>query len=161
MYLEPPFDPCEEAGTERESALAEQLGAFVRAASGAFSSNTERALKSDLAIFSEWCAGHGMRALPARPETVAAFVDAVADIQGREDAEGCREGGYRVMKLQRQPTAPGEASGRLGVEFSRLLCDDGHSASCRGGSKKTRESCGVDGRTAIGLDAGSRIEARV
>ena len=81
MYLEPPFDPREEPGTERDHALAEQLGQFVRAASGAFSSNTERALKSDLAIFAEWCEEHGERALPARPETVAAFVDAMAEVK--------------------------------------------------------------------------------
>ena len=81
MYLEPQFDPCEAPGTEREPALAEQLGRFVRAASGAFSSNTERALKSDLAIYAEWCAEHGERALPATPETVAAFVDAKAEVR--------------------------------------------------------------------------------
>ena len=79
MYLEPPFDPCEEPGTERERALAKQLQQFVRAASGAFSSNTERALRSDLAIYAEWCEGEGKRALPASPETVAAFVDAMAE----------------------------------------------------------------------------------
>ncbi len=81
MYLEPPFDPCEEPGTERDPKLAEQLGRFVRAASGAFSSNTERALKSDLAIYAEWCAEQGERALPATPETVAAFVDAMAELR--------------------------------------------------------------------------------
>ena len=81
MYLEPPFDPCEEPGTEREPALAEQLGQFVQAARGAFSSNTERALKSDLAIYAEWCAERGERALPATPDTVAAFVDAKAEVR--------------------------------------------------------------------------------
>ena len=81
MYLEPPFNVSEEQGTECESALAEQLGRFVRAASGAFSSNTERALKSELAIYAAWCAEHGMRALPATPETVAAFVDAKAEVR--------------------------------------------------------------------------------
>ena len=79
MYLEPPFNPCEEPVPDREPALAEQFGAFVRAASGAFSSNTERALRSDLAIFAAWCAARGERALPAEPETVAAFVDAMAE----------------------------------------------------------------------------------
>ena len=79
MFLEPPFDPCEEPGSERGPALAEQLGRFVRAASGAFSSSTERALRSDLAIYAAWCAGRGERALPARPETVAAFIDAKAE----------------------------------------------------------------------------------
>ena len=81
MYLEPPFDPCEEPGTECEPALADQLERFVRAASGAFSSNTERALKSDLAIYSDWCVERGVRALPASPETVAAFVDAKAELR--------------------------------------------------------------------------------
>ena len=81
MYLEPPFDPCEEAGTDREPALVELLGQFVRAAQGAFSSNTERALRSDLAIYAAWCAEQGERALPARPETVAAFIDAKAELR--------------------------------------------------------------------------------
>ncbi len=79
MYLEPQVDPCGEPGTERGAALAEQLQQFARAASGAFSRNTERALRSDLAIFAEWCAEHGERALPAKPETVAAFVDSMAE----------------------------------------------------------------------------------
>ena len=82
MYLEPPFDPCEEPGPEREpDAWRSSSGQFVRAASGAFSSNTERALRSDLAIYAEWCAEHGERPLPAKPETVAAFVDAKAEIR--------------------------------------------------------------------------------
>ena len=79
MFLEPPFNASEASEGDRNPALAEQLGQFVRAASGAFSSNTERALKSDLAIYAEWCAERGERVLPARPETVAAFVDAKAE----------------------------------------------------------------------------------
>ena len=79
MFLEPPFNTSEEPAADREPALAEQLGQFVRAASGAFSSNTERALKSDLAIYAEWCAERGETALPATPATIAAFVDAKAE----------------------------------------------------------------------------------
>lgn len=81
MYLEPPFDLSEATGTDREPALAEQIGHFVRAAREAFSGNTERAVKSDLAIWARWCAGRGKRALPAAPETVAAFVDAMAELR--------------------------------------------------------------------------------
>ena len=81
MYLEPPFDPCEEQRTECEPALGDQLEQFVRAASGAFSSNTERALRSDLAIYAAWCAEQGERALPAKPEIVADFVDAKAELR--------------------------------------------------------------------------------
>ena len=81
MYLEPPLDPSEASGAEREPALAEQLGQFVRAARSAFSSNTERAVRSDLGIYSAWCAERGERALPATPETIAAFVDAMAEVR--------------------------------------------------------------------------------
>ena len=81
MYLEPPFDPSEAPGTDREPALAEQFGHFVRAARSAFSSNTERAVRSDLGIYAAWCAERGERALPAKAETVAAFVDAMAELR--------------------------------------------------------------------------------
>ena len=84
MYLEPPFDaslrpaPDPWPGSQREPAMAQQLGCYARAARGAFSHNTERAVRSDLGIYAEWCAERGERALPARAETVAAFVDAMA-----------------------------------------------------------------------------------
>ena len=76
MFLEPAFNACEEPAAVREAALVEQLGQFVRAARGAFSANTERALRSDLAIYAGWCAERGERPLPATPATIAAFVDA-------------------------------------------------------------------------------------
>ncbi len=79
MFLEPPFNACEEPAAVREPALEEQLGQFVRSARGAFSDSTERALRSDLAIYAEWCAERGERPLPATPETIAAFVDAKAE----------------------------------------------------------------------------------
>ncbi len=79
MFLEPAFNACEEPAAVREAALEEQLGQFVRAARGAFSVSTERALRSDLAIYAGWCAERGERPLPARPETIAAFVDAKAE----------------------------------------------------------------------------------
>ena len=56
-------------------ALRISSGASSGPARGAFSSNTERAVRSDLGIYAAWCAECGERALPA---TVAAFVDAMA-----------------------------------------------------------------------------------
>ena len=50
----------------------------MQAAEGAFSANTERAVKADLRIYTAWCAGQGRAALPASPDTIAAFVDAMA-----------------------------------------------------------------------------------
>ena len=79
MYLEPPFDASEAPGRGAEFASAERLGDIVGGAGGAFSRNTERAVRSDLAIFARWCAERGLRGLPAEPGTVAAFVDAMAE----------------------------------------------------------------------------------
>ena len=79
MFVETPFDVPEAARPGGEAAAEEALGRFVRGGSGAFSDNTERALRSDLAIFAAWCAALGLRAMPAAPETVVAFVDAMTE----------------------------------------------------------------------------------
>ena len=81
MIPEPPFNDSETLARDPDCALAEQLERFVRAAGGAFSMSTERALRSDLAIYAEWCAERGERALPAEPGTVAAFVDDRAEVR--------------------------------------------------------------------------------
>ena len=70
--------------------------------------------------------GHEKQAEPHRtePEDRRGGLDIgveIAHIQGREDAERCRQCRSRVVTLQRQPTAPGDDSGRLHVELSRLL----------------------------------------
>ena len=55
--------------------------ACATAARGALSGNTERAIRSDLAIYAAWCTERGVRALPASAETIAAFVDAMAKVR--------------------------------------------------------------------------------
>jgi site-specific recombinase XerD len=62
---------------------AERLRAEVDAARG-YAANekaaaTRRAYRSDWGIFATWCAARGAVALPAAPETVAAFLAAEAD----------------------------------------------------------------------------------
>lgn len=59
--------------------LADRLDAHAAAARGAFADNTVRALAADSRVFSSWCAERGLSALPAAPETVATFVDAMAE----------------------------------------------------------------------------------
>ena len=61
------------------------------------------------------------------------------------------------MTLHLQPTGPGSDPHRLRVEFSRLLCDDGHSTSCPDGAGKSQNSRGVDDRTPAGLYAAWHI----
>ena len=79
MFLEPPFDSPPAPVPAPEPAMEQQLGHFVRAALGGFSPNTERAMRSDLGIYAAWCTDKGLRALPASAETVAAFVDEMAE----------------------------------------------------------------------------------
>ena len=57
------------------------LDACAASARGALSGNTERAMRSDLAIYAAWCAERELPALPARAETIAAFVDAMAKLR--------------------------------------------------------------------------------
>ncbi len=62
-----------------EDAVGLLLRRYVRAAGGAFSRNTERAVRSDLSVYVAWCARRGLGPLPGSPETVAAFVDDMAE----------------------------------------------------------------------------------
>ena len=78
MLLESPAPPPEATDADRGAMVETLLGAYVRAAKGAFSANTERAVKADLGIYTAWCAAQGRAALPASPDTIAAFVDAMA-----------------------------------------------------------------------------------
>lgn len=50
-------------------------------ARGTFASNTERALRADVAIFSAWCAEASVPFLPASPVVVARFVDAMGALK--------------------------------------------------------------------------------
>lgn len=59
--------------------------------------------------------------------------------------------------VQRQWTAMLSSSDCLHVELSRLLCDDRSSGGGQDGAVKNQDSRGVDGWTASGLDAGSRM----
>ena len=58
--------------------LETRLRAYLKAADGAFSANTERALRGDTERFTVWCQAHSHRALPARAGTVIAYIEALA-----------------------------------------------------------------------------------
>ena len=81
MLPGPRFHVAAPGAPDAGSSLAAPLGGFARAGRGAFSANTERAVSSDLAIYGAWCAERGLRALPAGAGTVAAFVDAMAELR--------------------------------------------------------------------------------
>jgi integrase len=61
-----------------EAALEARLAEYARGADGAYAENTVRALRSDILIYTRWCADRGLCPLPASPATLAAFIDARA-----------------------------------------------------------------------------------
>ena len=61
--------------------VALALAQHAHAARGAYSQNTERALRADVAVFTGWCSAAGLVSLPAAPGTVAAFVDAMGEVK--------------------------------------------------------------------------------
>ena len=60
--------------------------------------NTKRALEADLRLFTGWCAERAAQALPARAETVAAFVDDMARSPGA--------GHGAPLRVQHRPCPP-------------------------------------------------------
>lgn len=64
-----------------DTGIGERLSAYLKDARGAFSENTERAVRSDVEIFTDWCAARGLSALPASTETVVSFIDAMARVR--------------------------------------------------------------------------------
>ena len=69
------------AGVERAAEVGDRLAACFEAARGAFSYNTERALRADVEIFAFWCRQHVQAALPASDATVVAFIDDMARVK--------------------------------------------------------------------------------
>ncbi len=63
------------------NALVVALAEYGRKAKGAISPNTERALKADTAVFTAWCSDQARQVLPASPDTVAEFIDAMAQVK--------------------------------------------------------------------------------
>ena len=86
--LPPAADPSGQA------ALAEQIEAYFRKVDGAFSENTQRAVRADLALFATLCRERGLAALPAVVAAVAAFVEEIHGAAtllvrgGKTDPEG-------------------------------------------------------------------------
>ena len=63
------------------SHTVERLSAWLEDARGALSDHTVRALRADLRLFQAWCSDRGLSPLPARPDTVVAYVDAMAGVR--------------------------------------------------------------------------------
>lgn len=80
------------------------LQAHAEHARGAFAFNTERALKADVAIFLAWCRAADMVPMPAAPDTVARFIDAMGE-------ERCPFGKFLVTQMAATGTEMGVSNG--------------------------------------------------
>jgi|ETNmetMinimDraft_23_1059889.scaffolds.fasta_scaffold61402_1 site-specific recombinase XerD len=61
-----------------DEGLLERIRAHLEVSKGAFAANTERARYADLKVFAEWCRVERREVLPARAQTVVAFIDAMS-----------------------------------------------------------------------------------
>ena len=89
----PESQPSEDLKHSLERAHAtrveEPVDAYFEAARGAFSRNTERALRSDVQVFRAWCREQVRTAFPASAATVAAFVDEMGRIKTPATVRRC------------------------------------------------------------------------
>ena len=75
LIAEMPCDGERVIGVTHAAEEGDPLAAYFDAARGAFSPNTERALRADVEIFAVWCRHRLRVAVPASPATVVAFID--------------------------------------------------------------------------------------
>ena len=61
--------------------MSQRLARYLKSAKGAFSTNTERAVRSDVEIFMDWCEARELVSLPARTDTVVAFIDGMSQVK--------------------------------------------------------------------------------
>ena len=98
------------------AAAGEPLAAYFEAASGAFSPNTERALRADVQVFDAWCRRHRRAAFPASPDTVAAFVDDVAGVKTPATVRRYVSSIAALHKALQQPNPLDSASVRFALQ---------------------------------------------
>ena len=81
LIAETPCDVERVTGVAHAAEAGDSMAAYFDAARGAFSHNTERALRADVEIFAAWCRQHLRAALPASVPTVVAFIDDMARVK--------------------------------------------------------------------------------
>ena len=108
------FDPARPI--DPSAVLEERLGTYLGAAKGAFSENTERAIRADVDIFSAWCEKMDLTALPARTATVVAFIDAMARIRAPATVRRYASSIATVHKAIRLPNPLESARAKLALQ---------------------------------------------
>ena len=81
------------------ASFAEAADAAAQYRRASRSENTRRAYRAGVARFTDWCAAHGRTALPASPETVAAFLAAEARAELAVNTLRLRHAAIRYLHL--------------------------------------------------------------
>ncbi len=89
--------PRDDTSDRRLAAQAALVDAARSYAAASKAPNTVRAYRSDLADFEDWCAGQGVRTLPATPAAIALYLTALA------------QAGAKASTLQRRVSALSQA----------------------------------------------------
>ena len=92
------------------------LAAYFEAANGAFSRNTERALRADVQVFAAWCRQHFEEAFPAKPATLVAFVDDMGRIKTPATVRRYVSSIATLHKALRQPNPFDSAAVRFALQ---------------------------------------------
>ena len=101
---------------EHDRAVDEPLAAYFKAASGALSRNTERALRADVQIFAAWCRQHFRAAFPADAGTVVAFVDDMGRVKTPATVRRYVSSLATLHRALRQPNPLDSASVRFALK---------------------------------------------
>ena len=96
--------------------VGDTLAAYFKAARGAFSRNTERALRSDVQIFAAWCRRHFRAALPADDADVVAFIDEMARVKTPATVRRYVSSIATLHRALRQPNPLDSASVRFALK---------------------------------------------
>ena len=101
---------------DHQAAAEEPLAAYFEEARGAFSPNTERALRADVQVFETWCRRHGRAAFPVSPDTVVGFVDDMAERKTPATVRRYVSSIAALHKALRQPNPLDSASVRFALQ---------------------------------------------
>ena len=100
----------------RATRVEEPLAAYFKAAKGAFSRNTERAVRSDAQIFADWCRQHLQAAFPADADAVVAFIDDMARLKTPATVRRYVSSIAGLHRALRQPNPLDNASVRFALK---------------------------------------------
>lgn len=94
------------AGVEYAAEVGDKVAACFEAARGAFSHNTERALRADVEAFAFWRRQHNLEAVPASAGTVDGAPLRLRHRHPEQDTRACQFAGERSRAVRPATDAP-------------------------------------------------------